>query len=242
MADEAAAEVKEVMEGKGARYWIGIDDTQSTLQRYATEGDLPIPQYYLVDVDGIVVSSGLPDEEKIEELLKRVFEPALGRDLHGQLAEAVADYERGTAGAAWLAAGTLVDDEDAQVAEDAAFLRAKVERYVSWQRDRIEGALAKGKRAEAMGGLLVFETRFAKMDVATWATDQIKDLEKHEDVHADRFAWAKLRKAIAKEAKGVKTRGARNSVIYAYKKVVKSHKGTVAARIAAERMKALGGK
>ena len=229
------------MEGKGAGYWIGIDSDQVTLPRYAGEGSLPLPRYYLIDVDGMVVSSDLPDDEQVEELLKRVFVPALGRDLHEKLAAARADYERGAAGAGWLAAGKHVDSEDKTLAEDAVFLREKVERYSVWQRERIERALGKGQRAEAMGELLVFEMRFAKMDASKWATEQIKELKQHKDIHAERFAWDKLRKAIAKEAKGVKSKGARKSVVYAYSKIVKSHKKSAAAEIAAQRIKALGG-
>ncbi len=242
IADEPPQEVKEVLEGKGARYWIGIDCDQDTLQRYAGEGSLAIPHYYLVDVDGVVVSSELPDEARIEELLKHVFEPALGKDLHEKLADAREDYERGAAGAAWKTAGKMVESEDESLAEDATFLREKIERYVSWQRERIERSLAEGRHADAMGELLVFEVRFAKMDASKWASEQIKALEKHEDIHAERFAWDKLRKAIAKEAKGVERRSARKSVVYAYGKVVKSHAGTVAAKIAKERIQALGGK
>ena len=47
---------------------------------------------------------------------------------------------------------------------------------------------------------------------------------------------------LIKEAKAVGSKGARSSAIYAYKRVVKSHKGTVAARIAEERIAALAGK
>lgn len=231
-----------MMEGKGARYWIGIDNEQVTMQRYAGEGSLAIPRYYLVDVDGVVVSSELPDEEQIEALLKRVFEPALGRDLHQELVSAREQYERGAAGAAWKAAGLLVESEDETLAADAAFLRSKVERYLAWQKERIERALKQSERAAAMGELLVFEVRFAGMDAATWATEQIKTLTKHADIHAQRFAWNKLRKALAKEAKGAKSRGARSSLVYAYKKIIKSHAGSVAASIAQERIRALGGK
>lgn len=228
------------MSEQGARYWIGLDTEQSTLQRYAEEGSLALPRYYLVDVEGVVVSSELPDETGIEEQLKRVFEPALGRELHEKLAGARADYDRGAAGAAWLSAGKLVEDEDETVAEDAEFLREKVERYAAWQREKIERALSRDLYAEAMGELLVFEVRFTGMDVTEWAKGRIDELEKREDVHAERFAWDKLRKALRKEAKGIKSRGARQSVVYAYRKVVKSHAGTVAARIAQERIDALG--
>ena len=226
---------------KGARYWIGVDDQQTTLQRYAGEGGLPLPRYYLVDVNGVVVTSDLPDETLIESLLEKVFEPALGRTLHERLAEAREAYERGTAGAAWKAAGKLVDGDDETVTADAVFLREKVERWAAWQRERIEDALAKGEHPRAMGELLVFEIRFAKMEVAAWAADRIRALKDHEAIHPDRFAWDKLRKALAKEAKGVGSRSARKSVVYAYAKIVKSHADTLAAKIAEERIAALGG-
>jgi len=241
IADEPPDEVQQVMSDKGARYWIGVDTDQTTLQRYAGEGSLPLPQFYLVDVEGVVVSNEMPDETTIEAQLKRVFEPALGRELNEKLASAREDYDRGAAGAAWVAAGKHLESEDEALAADATFLREKVERYAAWQREKIELALSRGQNAEAMGELLVFEVRFDGMEVASWASERIQTLEKDEEIHAERFAWDKLRKALRKEAKGVKSRGARQSAVYAYQKVVKSHPGTVAAKIAEERIQALGG-
>ncbi len=54
LADEPESDVKDVLESKGARYWIAVDNDQTTLQRYAGEGSLPLPWYYLVDVEGRV--------------------------------------------------------------------------------------------------------------------------------------------------------------------------------------------
>lgn len=239
IADEPIQEVQEAVESRGGKFWIGWDPEQQSMKRYAEEGSLPIPQYYLVDVDGVVIGSDLPDGTAVEKQLERAFMPALGRDLHEKLADAVAAYARDAAGAAWTGVQAFLEDEDETLAEDATFLCEKVERYVAWQRERIERALSSGKRSEAMGDLLVFEVRFAGMDASEWAVEQVKALKAEKEIHADRFAWDKLQKALAKEAKGVESKGARKSVLSAYGEVVKRHPDTVAARIAAERMAAL---
>ena len=75
---------------------------------------------------------------------------------------------------------------------------------------------------------------------ASASTEQIQALKQEESIHAERFAWDKLCKAHAKEAKGVASRSARKSVRYAHSKVVKSHGDTVAAKIAQQRLAALG--
>jgi hypothetical protein len=173
--------------------------------------------------------------------LQRVFEPALGRTLHAGLADASADYERGAAGAAWLAAEKALAAPDEALAKDAAYLREKVEKYSAWQRERIERALAEQKWPDAMGDLLVFETRFEGMDCAAWAKARIAALAKEPDIHSDRFAWDKLRKALAKEMKGADSASARKSAVFAYSAIVKAHASSPAARIASERIRALDG-
>ena len=231
--------VRRVMKAHDATFWIGVDPEDATLNRYAGEGSVPMPRYYLVDVEGVVLGSGKPDVERIERELRRVFDPALGRTLHGDLEDALKAYARGAAGLAWKRAGPFLEADDEVLAADALFLREKVERFATWQRDRVDRRLAAGQAAEAMGELLVFQQRFDSMDVTTWAAERIAELEKLEAIHADRFAWQKLEKALAKEAKGVGSRGKRSSVLHAYRKVVKSHPETVAARIAAARIAAL---
>ncbi len=236
IADEPAEEVDRVLRGRGAGYWIGVDREQRTLAGYAGEGGLAIPHYVLVDVDGIVVSTGLPTPEQIEAQLARVFDPALGRDLHPALAAARADYDRGAIGAAWAQldkAAAAAPDEALEA--DRAFLRAKIERYAAWLRERAERALGRDEPDAAMGDLVTLEVRFAGLEAGTWAKERAKALAKDPRVHAQRFAWDKLRKAIAKELKGMASASARRSVVFAYTTVAKSHPDTRAGQLAAER-------
>ncbi|MCA9315077.1 MAG: TlpA family protein disulfide reductase [Planctomycetes bacterium] len=239
ISDEEPAQVRSAMEEHGAGYPIGIDTRQASLRAYAGSGSLSLPCFYLVDVDGVVVSQGLPTPQVIEEQLRRVMDPALGRELHASLSSAVADYERDACGRAWVASGKHTASDDAKLAEDAAFLRAKVERYAAWQRERIEKAIAAEKHEDAMADLVIFEIRFDGMEATAWAQQQIDRLAEEEVVHAERFAWSKLRKALAKEMKGTDSAGKLKSVLYAYKKLGDAHPATVAARIAAERSEAL---
>lgn len=242
IADEELShedQVKQEMAERGATFPIGIDDKQTTVRRYASRGSLSLPRFYLVDGEGTVVSSRIPTEKELEALLETVYEPALGRTLHEKLATARAAYERDAAGVAYEAAQAFVEADDEALAEDAAFLRTKIERYAAWHREQIEKALADERVSDAMGELLLFQVRFGGMDAVTWADEQVGALVKHEALHAERFAWKKLRAAMAKEAKGVEKRSALKSVRYAYEQVVKRHAGSAPAAVARARLAAL---
>jgi hypothetical protein len=240
--DEPVDEVRKVLPEAPGNLWVGVDTSQSTMKRYATEGALPIPRFYFVDDEGEVVAQQIPTDADVEKRLERVFIPALGRALAPALDAARALYDRGRPGAAWQAAGSLCESGDAEVAADAQFLREKVETYATWQKDRIERQAEKGDVAAAMADLVLFEFRFASLEFAAWATKRIADLEKDEKVRADRFAWKKVRAALQKEAKAGTSKSALQSVATAYRTVVKDHPDTKAAAIAKERMEALGAK
>jgi hypothetical protein len=236
--DESVEEIRKVFPEERGNLWVGVDSEQTTLPRYASEGALPLPRFYLVDDEGKVVSQDCPEASQIERLLERVFVPTLERDLAPALKDARAAYDRGRAGAAWKAAEGFAASEDAAVAEDAKFLREKVERYAAWQKDRIERLLQSGGVEEGLGELYLFEFRFPPMECAAWATKRATEVEKDPKVHADRFAWKKLRAALAKEAKAT-SKSALQSAASAYKTVVKDHAGTRAAAIAKDRLDSL---
>ncbi len=241
--EEHPKHVAKAMKAKEATYPIGVDVRQRTVDGYATKGVLPLPRFYLVDVDGVVVSSAQrepPTAAQIEAQLERVMLPELDRALHESLASVVADYERDACGLAWKTATKHTTSEDAKVAEDARFLRAKVERYAAWQRERIKKLLKANTHVQAMAELVVFERRFDGMDVADWARKQIGTLLKVKPIHEQRFAWDKLRKAMAKEWRGVESVGKRRSVKLAYRQLIKKYEETRPAKIAAARLEALG--
>jgi hypothetical protein len=244
VSDEPTEDVAKTMRAKGATFWIGIDGDQKTLRAYSTRGTRPLPQFYLVDVEGKVVHSKRPTEAQIEALLEKVMIPELGRKLHTELDAARAFYERDVLGRAWLETTRTAASKTEQVATDTAFLRKKIKRYAAWQRARIEAAITEKRLDSAMAELVVFEARFAGLDDAAWAEAQIKTLAKSEGVQAQRFAWGKLRKALAKEVKGASTpgglsKGARKSVAFAYAKIVTKHADSTAAKIAQQRIDAL---
>ena len=91
-----------------------------------------------------------------------------------------------------------------------------------------------------MAELVVFERRFDGMEAAGWASERISALLETKPIYAERFAWGKLRKAMAKEWRGVDTAGKRQSVKLAYRQLIKKHKGSRPAQLAAARLEALG--
>lgn len=240
IADESAEEVRALMTAKGGKYWIGIDPEQGSMQRYAGPGSLGIPQHYFVGIDGTVIGMHTPTPSQIEEELKKIFDPALGRELHEDLATATSAYERGAIGAAWVAASKVRESTTEAPAADAAFLVEKIETYATRSRDAVERSLAAKRLPEAMGELLLIEARFAGMECVAWAKEQIATLLKEDEIHAQRFAWDKLRKALAKEMKGMPNKGARRSVVTTYKQLIKAHPLDAAAEIAKARIEFIG--
>src|SRR5687768_7339068 len=107
MLDEPPEDVRKVLPEAPGNLWVGMDTSQSTLQRYATEGSMPIPRFYLVDAEGKVVGQDVPEPADLERLLERVFVPALGRTLAPALDGARTAYDLGRPGAAWKAAEPL---------------------------------------------------------------------------------------------------------------------------------------
>ena len=89
----SAADAKQVLGVGDDHLWIGIDSEQTTLRRYAEQGSLPIPSFYLVDADGKVAKQEIPSADAVEEMLQLVFIPALGCDLAPELAEVRALYD-----------------------------------------------------------------------------------------------------------------------------------------------------
>ncbi len=236
--------VEKAMKARGVTYPIGVDVRQRTVRSYATKGALPLPRFYFVDVDGVVLASAErdpPTPKQIEAQLERVFLPALGRSLHADLAAAVDDYERDACGLVWKRAGARAKSDDETLAEDARFLRAKVERYAAWQRERIEKLRKADAHEDAMAELVLYERRFDGMEGADWSRKQIKALLEIPAIHAERFAWGKLRKAMAKEWKGVGSSGKRRSVQVAYRRIVKQHGASRPGKIASARLAALRG-
>ena len=100
---EPVSKLEKVMvEENQAKYWIGSDPSMSMLKVYGGGG---IPHAYLVDARGKVIADAHSfSAAQIEKHLDKVFDPALGRELHKSLASLVKQYDKGQYGKAWAGA------------------------------------------------------------------------------------------------------------------------------------------
>lgn len=242
ISDEPLNKIKAVMVDElGARYWMGSDPSRETSTPFGGGG---IPHAYLVDVSGRVVADMHPgnlQESQIEELLGKVFDPALGRELHKSLAGPVKEYEKGQYGKAWSGAARDTEDADGTLAADAAYLRERCEAVAAFRKGLAEEAIADRSYGSALDDLEGISKDFAGMEVAQWAAAKEKELGADPAVANELKAWKAWAKASEKERDAGGKEKKLGAVRTAYKSIVKKYPGTRAAELAEKALSRLGG-
>ena len=156
ISDESVDTLKsKLVSERSARFWIGSDPQNNTMRSFVGEGGVGIPQFYLVDATGTVVSTGVPSEEVLEKLLGRIFNVALKRPLHQKLQRTQRAYEHGSYTIAFQTAGKFLADKDRTVVADAEFVREKVADYAEHRRQILEIELKTAEPGHAYGNLLL---------------------------------------------------------------------------------------
>jgi len=225
---------------KSARYWIGSDPGKETAARFIDPGRRGIPHAYLVDARGVVVGEGVPSEQKIEELLKEIFDADLGKELAPALKGLVKSYEKGDIGKAWAGAEKYLAGEDRTVVADAEFLRGKCEAYGNFLRSLVEQSVAGKSYPRAFDDLKTLEKDFAGMEVAEWAWAKDKELAADPAVKDEVAAWEALEKAQELESKAEGKAKKLGAAKTAYKRLAKKYPETRAGKLAEEALARLG--
>ncbi len=229
----------QVVEARGGNYWIASDPERATVAGYITPGRRGIPHAYLIDATGTVVSEGVPDSGRIEQLLEGVFDPALGRDLHKSLKAAVKSYEKGDYGKAHAAAARYLENEDRVISSDATFLQERCVACANFNKGLVEGGIKQKDFTTVYTDLKMISKKFAGMEIAQWAAAKKKELDGSADVATEMKAWKALKKARSKEA-GAKGKAKKmGPARKAYKSIVKKYPRTRAAKMAEEALKSL---
>ncbi|MEM8882692.1 MAG: redoxin domain-containing protein [Planctomycetota bacterium] len=134
-----------VTDDRGGLYWLASDPSRETVGRYSNPGGLTIPRTYLIDATGKVVSDGMPNESRIQELLEGVLDTRVGKTLHKSLNGAVKAFEKGDYGKAYKAAGKMTEKEDAALVADAQYLRERCVAVADFSKKLIESSAADKK-------------------------------------------------------------------------------------------------
>ena len=224
---------------KGGKYWIASDPGRATMGRYTQKGRLGIPHAYLIDASGTVVSEGVPNEQRIEELLKDAFNPALGKDLHKSLKTAVKLYKKGGYGKAWAAVARATQNDDRTIAADALYLQKRCEEVAKWNQTQVENAIKAKDYATAYADFKAIPKTFDGMEIVLWAREMKAKLDADKEAQTELKAFKAFEKAQKKQdaAKGkAKKMGPARK---AYKSIVKKYPGTRAAKMAEEALRAL---
>ena len=229
----------QVVENRGGKYWIASDPDRATVAGYISPGKRGIPHAYLIDATGTVVSEGVPDSGRIEQLLEGVFDPSLGRELDKSLKAAVKSYKKGDYGKAHAAAARQVENENRVISSDAAYLQERCVACADFHKGLVESGIKQKDFTTVYDDLKMISKKFAGMEAAPWAAAKKKELDGSAEVKTEMKASKALRKARSKEAgakgKAKKMGPARN----AYKSIVKKYPGTRAAKMAEEALKSL---
>jgi len=236
ISDEPAGTIKsKLIEGKGAKYWVGSDPGKEMLRIFGGGG---IPHAYLIDATGTIVKDGHAGSMDFQSLLADTFDPALGRDLHASLKALQKLYEKGEVGKAWVGAEQPAAGAD-DAARDAQFLRERAVAYAEWRKMLLEKAIEAKDYGAASDDLEQIPKMFAGMEVATWALEKRKALDADAEVAKEMKAFDGLAKARALEAKAEGKAKKLGPARVAYKSVVKKYPGTKAAEMAQKSLDAL---
>ncbi|MGQ0613888.1 MAG: hypothetical protein ACT4PV_09150 [Planctomycetaceae bacterium] len=241
ISDEPSSTLKsKLIDAKSPKYWVASDPDRATVAGFIEAGRRGIPHSYIVDANGTVVGSGIPNEQQIEELLKAAFDPSLGRDLHPALKPLQKAYEKGDIGKAWAGAARYLENSDGEISRDAQFLREKAEAFAAWRRKLVEGALEAKEYGSAYADLKMLLVDYSGMEVATWAADQKKILDDDPVVEKELKGWEALEKARALEQKAEGKEKKLGPARSAYKSIVKKYPDTRAAKMAEEALARIG--
>jgi len=245
ISDEPLDKLKsKLVSERGAKYWIGSDPGNTTMQSFVGEGGLGIPQFYLVDATGTVVGMEVPSDEMLEKLLGQTFKLALNKQLHQKLERSRLAYDHGSYTIAFRTAGKLLRDKDQAVVSDAKFVREKVVKYAEHRRKILEIELRTAEPSHAYGNLLLMKHELAGADpkLASWVAKHLKRLAKTEDVKAkdEKKAWSLFEKALRRELRGFASDYERGRVKVLYTELGETHRRTTAAVFASKRLKKLG--
>ena len=239
ITDEAPQTIEEEMlRSKKAKYWIGSDPGNKTEARYKERGAVTIPKTYLIDAGGRVVGDEIPSEEQIEELLEASFRTTFLPALHAALAAARALHARGAFGEAWKAAQGLTTSADATLAQDATFLKGRIEAHALFLRTVADASLEKRMPGRAYGLLMILSKRFAGLEAATAAQAKLHELKSDPAVKSELGAWRAFETVLERD---LAPPGAWKADVLrgSYEKVAKGNEGTWAAWFANERAKEL---
>lgn len=228
----------------GAKFWIGSDPRDESLNGFAGDGGLGIPQFYLVDARGTVVGDGVPTEAQIEKLLADVVDRRLDRKLHDSLAKAAAFYARGSLGKAHELAGAHTSSTDSKLAVDAQYLQTKIGKVqeISWRQARQQ--VAKAGLSERYGSFLLWKYEFAGLEFGRWAGQQLASIKqdrklwKSRELERWRSAWRVFESTLKRETMSGSAYD-RKRARELYGKLRKQYRGSVPARLAGGRLKAL---
>jgi len=219
-----------------ACFWIGSDQSNATFKAFLEKDQFAIPKYFLVDVDGRVVSTDIPTERVLKKLLSRVFDVALGKDLEPELAAVGSAYVAGAYGGAWQAAAKLLKDKDEAVVKDARFVREKVEAYAAFRKKTVEEDLGVVPAERQFGQLLLLRSEFLGMELQAWADEKLKQLRLDKKIKSEQNAWDKLETALERELKKVDSTYQRKQAVKLYQSIVKKYPKTEPSRIAESRL------
>lgn len=241
----------ELIDDQDATYWIGSDPKGRFMSKFLDTGFHNLPQYFLIDKNGVVVRRGLPSKKTIERLIVGTFDVDLERKLHPKLDMVRLAYDRNAYGTAWRAAAAFLKDEDKTVVADARFVREKVEEQITFRRGSLENKM-KGKnpnRRAIYATLLVMRYEFAALGDAigrhnrTWLDTQIRKLQKEELWYkgkTEKKAWRKLESILRSEIKGYAgSEYQRQRCCQEYEKLAFANPRTSIARIGNQRIQRL---
>jgi len=240
-AEPAGTIEKAVKENRGAAYWMGSDPSRETMSKYLEGRGAGIPHAYLVDAYGFVVSEGFPSDQKIEELLADALDTSLERELHRSLGSAVRAFEKGDWGKAWSAAERYLEDEDAQLAADAKYLRERCEAIAAWYRKAAEKCIEARDFTLALDDLAGIQKNFGGLEAATWAQEKEKELSSDAKVKEEVAAWKAWEKASRSRADAGDNDRKLATVKVLLERLIKKYPGTRAAELAQDALGSIGG-
>jgi hypothetical protein len=220
------------------------------LERKISEGALPAAVRALKEVEkafaGMPVSAWAGETRrdlekdpkvKMESVLGVPFRPGIGRELHAGLKSARRNYDRDAIGAAWKMAGLKLDDEDAELAADAAFLRERCEAYAEYKRYELQRDIDNGRFPPAVEGLQELSRTCKGMPTAAWATETRRALREDPKVKRELKAWTRLQRALAKAERARGNPKKMRPVRRELESIRESYPDTLAAREAARELR-----
>jgi hypothetical protein len=233
-------EIEGVVKKHNIKYPLTADSDVFNAAGYVTDG-LPLPNIWIIGVDGKVVHSGMQGHtEALEKEIEKVKYPGLGKaTIHKDLEAAAKAYVDGKYAEAYKLAEAVSDTtEDEKAEEDADYIMERIDDRLGTLSVRAETAEIMKNYTLAMKCWEELATKYAGLEDAAEAPERLKKLQEDKAVAKDinaRHELFKLMLSLDVSFQEVDTADAaavtafRKKCLESYQKFAKENEGTSAA-------------